>query len=137
MSGRLAAIEPERPAVSAAHAAWIAAWLAANDPYGACREACDAMLLAFPALRLVRGHYQCPLWGDREHWWLVDPGGAIVDPTAAQFPTKGHAQYVEWDESQPEPTGQCPNCGDLCYEGNYCCSKACERAYTAYVSRGL
>ena len=92
MSASLSAIiEAERPAASAAHAAWIATWLAANDPYGACRAACDAMLLAFPELRLVRGHYLCPLWGDREHWWLVDPGGAIVDPTAAQFPTRGHA----------------------------------------------
>lgn len=72
--------------------------------------------------------------GKRAHWWLVDPDGSIVDPTASQFPSNGIGEYVELDDSRPQPTGMCPNCGSECFGGNYCCSDACGRAYVAYCT---
>jgi hypothetical protein len=111
-----------------------AAWIAANvtEAYGRCREVAEAMAAAFPELVRVRGHYYCWAWGERTHWWLIDPEGQIVDPTAEQFPSKGHGVYTPWDESQPEPTGICPNCGEYTFDGSTCCSEACGNAYAAY-----
>jgi hypothetical protein len=105
-----------------------------KEAYGACREVTERLAAQFPELRRVRGHYYCVTWGERAHWWLVDPEGNIVDPTASQFPSKGKGQYVEWVEGTKEPTGRCPNCGDLCYDGGYCCSENCGIAYAAYCS---
>ena len=94
--------------------------------FGRCAEVTDAMVVAFPELRRVRGHYLCPFWGRRAHWWCVAPGGEIVDPTAAQFPSKGEGAYVPWVEGSPEPTGKCMNCGEETFHGaNFCCEK-CE-----------
>jgi hypothetical protein len=90
------------------------------------------MVAVFPELRRVRGHYYCPIWGERAHWWLVAPDGLIVDPTAAQFPSLGGGEYVEWEEGREEPTGICPQCGDHVYGGGTCCSEDCHRAYVAY-----
>jgi hypothetical protein len=111
-----------------------AAWIEANvqDPHGRCREVTEQMADAFPELIRVRGHYYCLHWGERQHWWLVMPDGEIVDPTAAQFPSKGDGDYEQWDESRPEPTGICPNCGEFAYDGKTCCSDACGRAYAAF-----
>lgn len=109
-------------------------WIAANvlEVDNKCAEATLAMLEVFPELTRVRGHYYDFALGERPHWWLTDPEGNIVDPTAAQFPSGGRGVYVPWDESQPEPTGRCPNCSELCYDGNYCCSPECSRSYAAY-----
>lgn len=114
-------------------------WIAQNveETYGKCQEVTEAMAAAFPDLIRVRGHYYCFLWGERAHWWLVDEAGDIVDPTAAQFPSKGAGEYVPWDESAPVPTGMCPNCGELVYGGESVCSEACGTAYVAYCTRGL
>lgn len=105
-----------------------------SEAYGACSEATIAMAAAFPELRRVRGHYYCPVWGERAHWWLTDFAGTIIDPTAIQFPSKGTGQYVEWTEGANEPTGMCPNCGEHCYEGQYFCSESCGQAYVAFCS---
>lgn len=115
------------------------AWIADNvvDPHNACREITLAMQEVFPELTRVRGHYYCPYTGERPHWWLVAPDGTIVDPTADQFPSKGSGVYVPWDESQPEPTGRCPNCGEYCYDGRELCSESCHRAYVAYCTGGF
>jgi hypothetical protein len=102
---------------------------------GTCKETCLQMLGVFPELKLIRGHYICPFWGEREHWWLKD-GDDIVDPTDAQFPSKGMGEYIEWDETQPEPTGKCPNCGGYCYDGRSVCSDKCETEYLAYLNGG-
>lgn len=108
----------------------------ASAVYGKCAEITEAFAKAFPELRRVRGHYHCPHWGERDHWWLVAPDGSIVDPTRAQFPSRGIGEYVEWIEGTKEPTGMCPNCGGPCYDGDYCCTEACGRAYVAFCSGG-
>jgi len=116
-----------------------AEWIAANvpDPHGTCRETTEAMQIAFPELKRVRGHYYCWVGGERPHWWLYDENGDVVDPTASQFGSKGLGHYEEWDETQPEPTGMCPNCGDHCYDGRFCCTPACDAAYIAFCSNPL
>ena len=111
-------------------------WIAANvsQAYGACAEMTLKMKEAFPELTRVRGHYYCLVWGERAHWWLATPEGQIVDPTATQFPSRGIGVYAPWEEGAEEPTGQCPNCGDLCYGGRDLCSDACERSYLSYLN---
>lgn len=116
------------------------AWIAANvegDGYGQCAEVTTAMVAAFPELKRVRGHYFCLTWGERTHWWLVTPDGSIVDPTAAQFPSKGHGVYEEWAEGAEEPTGKCPNCDGYVYGGGTVCSDSCAREYERYVLTGV
>ncbi len=107
-----------------------------TEPYGRCAEVTQQMVEEFPELMRVRGHYYDLVWGEREHWWCVDPFGEIVDPTKDQFPTKGTGEYVLWVEGTPEPTGMCPNCGEYCYDGRSLCSDNCEIAYLAYL-RGV
>lgn len=60
---------------------------------GKCKEMSEAACAADPTLTLVRGWYHDLLWGKQAHWWCVKPNGKIVDPTALQFPTKGHGYY--------------------------------------------
>lgn len=110
-------------------------WIEANvaDPYGRCEEATAQMAEAFPELRRVRGHYYCFAWGERQHWWMEDAEGNVVDPTAAQFPSGGRGHYEEWDGS-PLPTGSCPQCSNPVYDGGTCCSEACHAAYVAYCT---
>lgn len=104
--------------------------------YGKCAEATLAMEERFPELTRTRGYYLDLFWGPREHWWLVDQQGRIVDPTCLQFPTRGTGEYQPWDEAQPEPTGRCPNCGDLCYNNQTCCSENCHIEYAAFCRQG-
>ena len=110
-------------------------WIAENvgETYGQCVEVTAAMAGAFPELRRVRGHYVCPWWGTRAHWWLVTDAGDIVDPTAAQFPSKGMGEYVPWREGDEEPTGKCLNCAGECYRHATFCSVACEREPRRYM----
>lgn len=121
---------------------------------GKCKEAVEEMHSAFPELKIVRGHVtDYTQSGEPQgHWWLVyeapvehderifkAPDGAeeflferiIVDPTQSQY---GAPMYYEWDESQQEPTGKCPNCGDYCFNGDYCCTKECHDSYVAYCN---
>lgn len=119
--------------VDSKYQAWIDAHV--TETYGKCREVSKQMADAFPELTRVRGHYYCPIWGERTHWWLVTQDGDIVDPTAEQFPSKGLGHYEPWDESQPEPTGRCPNCGGYVFNGDTCCSAACSLEYVAFCQR--
>lgn len=105
-----------------------------QDALGKCELMCKTMRLYFPELIIKRGRYIDPIWGKREHWWLVTESGDIVDPTALQFPSKGCGEYVELDESQPEPTRICANCGSYCYDGAYFCSDECEDVYMGDLS---
>lgn len=90
------------------HQEWITQNVSGSG-YGKCLETSYLMLQEFPDLRLVSGHYYDACWGERSHFWLVDPEDYIIDPTAAQFPTKGNGAYVGrlvapescvWDEVQ-------------------------------------
>jgi hypothetical protein len=113
-------------------------WIAENvvgDGRGKCAEVTQAMAKAFPELTRVRGHYQ--FLGIRPHWWLTDPQGTVVDPTAAQFPAGG--EYVSWGDG-PEPIGRCYNCGELVYDassGSNICSSDCYSAYRNFCIEGL
>lgn len=74
---------------------------------GRCKELAEEACKADPSLRLVRGWYFCPVWGQQAHWWAVRENGEIVDPSVRQFPTKGvGAEYVEFDGMV-----SCEHCG--------------------------
>lgn len=98
---------------------------------GKCKEMSEALVKADPSLRLVRGHYWCPIWNSNEqHWWCEDQAGNVVDPTKDQFPSAGMGDYVEFN-------GMCccEQCGKQIHEddaigcGNYpVCSVECGRA---------
>lgn len=100
-----------------------------GDVVGKCAEVTASMEVEFPELDRVRGHYHCWVWGVREHWWLVDLDDHVVDPTAEQFPSKGSAAYVPWDEDAEEPSGQCLNCGEYVYDNASHCNETCRRAF--------
>ena len=109
-----------------------------KNPYGNCSEWCDEMKKVFPELKKVRGWYRCAVWGKREHWWLEDSLGCIVDPTAHQFPTRGHTGLCEYEkhiEGSPEPTGKCMECGNYCYKGNPFCSDKCHESYIYFIGK--
>ena len=95
---------------------------------GKCREMSEALAAKNPGLRLVRGHYHCPTWGPQQHWWCEDKNGAIYDPTADQFPSKGGGRYEEFGgnivcevcgEEKPEAeayiNGRHVYCSRACY----------------------
>jgi hypothetical protein len=111
-------------------------WIAENvtEQYGKCKEVTDKMKEVFPELQQIRGHYYCHTWGERAHWWLTDEDGTIIDPTKEQFPSKGNGPYEPWIEGSPEPTGKCPNCGELIYHGGYTCNESCHNAYVSYCT---
>jgi hypothetical protein len=82
-----------------------AVWIAANvegDGYGKCRETCARMVQEFPELTRVHGTYVDLIWGFRSHFWCVAETGLIVDPTAAQFPSKGAGGYLPRRYYPPE-----------------------------------
>ena len=115
-------------------------WIEANvkgDGFGECREITTQMLEYFPELQQVRGHYMCPIWGRRGHWWLVTPNGEIVDPTAKQFPSGGLGEYLEWIDGTEEPTGKCANCGEFTFKGENFCNDACFQSWHADLMRPL
>lgn len=121
-----------------------AAWIAANvhgSGLGACNDVTERMVAAFPELTRVRGHYHCPVWGRREHWWCVTAGGVIVDPTAHQFPSRGAGHYEPHVEGSLEPTGKCLGCGEYVWDHRTFCSDACQADMLAdigqQVRRGL
>ena len=99
---------------------------------GKCKEMSEAAVLEDPTLRLVRGHYWCPLWDRNEqHWWCVKPDGTIVDPTARQFPSRGLGTYTEFNGIVT-----CDQCGKEVpeakarFDSNYAfCSSACNMRF--------
>lgn len=123
---------------------WIDNKLATGaDPFVACAEWTEEMHEAFPELTRVRGEVLLSNGWARNHWWLVDINGGVVDPTSSQFQQEYYGgkktvvlHYSPRDESEPEPTGMCPNCGGMCYDGGTCCSDACHNAYAAYCMSG-
>lgn len=91
---------------------------------GKCREYAEAAKSADPTLRLVRGWYFDPVWGRQEHWWTERPDGTIFDPTAAQFPLGGVADWYE----EYRGVFPCQGCGAEVSEVehyNGCCTYQC------------
>lgn len=99
---------------------------------GKCKELSEEAIAKDPALRLVRGHYHCPMWGKQAHWWCEKPDGTIVDPSVNQFPTAGYAaEYVEFNG-----ICKCDQCDkeineeDATFEGRYSfCSTLCKMRF--------
>jgi len=94
---------------------------------GKCKEMSEALVASDPSLTLVRGYYWDFQWGKQPHWWTKDPNGVIIDPTAAQFPSRGIGDYEEYDGIV-----ECAECGkklkeeDAKFESNYAfCSSRC------------
>jgi hypothetical protein len=65
---------------------------------GKCKQMSEESCKADPSMRLVRGHYLCPIWGVEEpHWWCERSDGTIFDPTKDQFPSRGMGLYTPFD----------------------------------------
>lgn len=64
---------------------------------GKCFEYSAALVMDYPDLKLVRGHYYDAFLGEQEHWWTETKSGIIVDLTADQFPSKGHGIYTPFN----------------------------------------
>lgn len=93
---------------------------------GKCREYSEAAVAADPSLSLIRGWYVDPIWGRQEHWWTTRPDGTIFDPTSAQFPFGGVAEWYE----EFEGVYPCMECGTEVSEETIqtnqgCCSGRC------------
>jgi len=98
---------------------------------GKCESATKEMQIKFPELIRKRGHVEI-LYKNRKlaHWWLITSNGVIIDPTASQFDII--MDYIEHDETQPEPIGKCLNCGEYVFEGstsNQICSEKCNNEF--------
>ena len=99
---------------------------------GRCQELSKAAVAADPTLRLVRGHYFCPLWASNEpHWWTVRKDGTIFDPSSRQFPSDGRGIYEEFDGNV-----ECSECGkhmkedEASFESNYAfCTTRCHMRF--------
>ncbi len=95
---------------------------------GRCKSMCEEAILADPTLKLVRGHYYCPIWNCEEpHWWTLRPDGTIFDPSTRQFPSNGLGIYTPFDGMVT-----CVECGkempeeDAVEAGSYAvCSSRC------------
>lgn len=98
---------------------------------GNCYKECEKLVAENPALKMVRGHYDDPIWGPQPHWWCVNEAGEVIDPTKNQFPSKGFAEYIEFDGNV-----ECSQCGrrmkedEAHFESNYCfCSTPCHMRF--------
>jgi hypothetical protein len=100
--------------VSPAYATWIAEYVQRREGLirGLCQSAVHEMRAAFPELVPVRGHARFPSGGRVEHWWLVTPDGAVVDPTALQFQASAEMTYEPWTPGTLVKVGRCLECGD-------------------------
>lgn len=96
-----------------------------------CQDFTTAFTKKFPELTRQAGFYVppgseyqyefyeepgdlCEAKPGAEHWWLKTPAGAIIDPTAAQFPAGG--TYVEYREDFHHIyIGKCMACGSMHY----------------------
>lgn len=108
------------------YADWIAAYVAKRPHhkgwpylYGACTQATDEMVAAFPELRRVAGFAN-----NREHFWCETADGEIIDPTVQQFFRdemefcvlgRASVDYREFRPGDEVRVGKCMNCGDAIY----------------------
>lgn len=114
--------------------------------YGKCRDIATEMVAAFPELSLRKGVFVDRAIGRRTHWWVRDPEGRIVDPTARQHPVgkvfpadeSYYEDMTDWTEEQimaVVPTGRCMNCGGDVYWRKTFCNDKCAKACGYSVSR--
>jgi hypothetical protein len=90
---------------------WIANYIAKESFIrGMCKSACEEMKKVFPNLTLVGGKV-LTIAGEREHWWLLDENGQVVDPTRSQY--EGEIDYIPWTPSMEIIIGKCMNCGAI------------------------
>lgn len=99
------------------------------DLRGKCKELSEEAVKKDPTLTLVRGWYDCPIWGEQSHWWTVRKDGTIFDPTRKQFPSGGIAQFYrpftgflycaecgkEIPEEEADIDGNYAFCSDMCH----------------------
>jgi hypothetical protein len=105
---------------------------------GRCKELSDKACVEDPTLKLIRGHYYCPIWNTEEpHWWCEREDGTIHDPSSQQFPSNGNGTYIPFDG-----TVACAECGrkmqeeDASFEGNYAfCSTLCKMRFVGLTPR--
>lgn len=97
---------------------------------GKCKQFVEEAVKVDPCLTVVRGHYECPIWGLQPHWWCVRTDGSVFDPTVGQFPSRGLGEYIPFNGMVT-----CETCGKEVVEdhayimGNYaCCSYSCARS---------
>ena len=75
---------------------WIESYIADGHRIcGECHDVSLRMQAAFPELTLHGGYVRTPLGNDL-HFWLTDPDGQIVDPTAAQF---GYLEPKDYEDA--------------------------------------
>lgn len=117
---------------------WIKEYLQSHpDVSGLCKKSSNEMVDKYPELTRVRGTVHLS-YADKpiEHWWCIDEDGNIIDPTASQF----HfiEKYEERDETQPEPVGECLNCGKYVYKELYqFCNNTCEKEFVEYLEESV
>jgi len=103
---------------------------------GKCKELSEDACFNDPSLKLVRGHYFCPIWNSEEaHWWTEREDGTIFDPTKAQFPSNGLGIYTPFSGIV-----ECSNCGkslkeeEASFDSNYCfCSYSCHGRFVGIL----
>lgn len=113
------------------------AWLVANvqGPVDLrCAEITTQLVAAYPTLTRHRGTVFVGFGFTRTHWWCQD-GAVIVDPTVRQFDQwAGVLSYEEFiPDARGEPTGKCPDCGELVY-GDTFCDATCAARTLAYLN---
>jgi hypothetical protein len=103
-----------------------------GSPHHNCGVFTRALARQFPELRATAGFYFAPGGAAHgEHWWLETSEGAIVDPTADQWPSQGRGRYERYDPARHLVVkGSCPSCGTGLYSraGAYPCSRSCDEA---------
>jgi len=109
-----------------------------TDLINRCKEYSIRMVRDFPELRLVGGYYVCSKLGKRVHWWCESPNGAIIDSTAAQFPSRGTGSYREVLPRERENGRKCKSCLSPLYDNELdFCTTECENKdirYKEYLS---
>lgn len=96
----------------------------------------------FPELTIVPGFVETD-WGEREHFWLKDQSGEIVDPTASQFNII--FEYKEWKPGTPVRVARCKDCNkDILFSPQSLdekpdvdqdfCSESCRASTLAYLN---
>ena len=95
--------------------AWLRKWRRRKYVHGRCAEACTEGVHLFslrPVAGIVADKPGASIADVRStHWWLVDAGGAILDPTVHQFPAI-ELVYIPFLQQPAMANGHLPFAGD-------------------------